>query len=115
MGVPFRIFMKKRKGFIFTDKKHSNRAIMDAILGVISLGSLGIMLFLSYQNGGQVGAGFGAGALLAALYSTIGLVLGLVTVQEKERYRLFPILGIFLNLAALVSIGLLVYAGGSLG
>ena len=63
---------------------------MAAILGVISLGSLGIMLFLSYQNGGQVGAGFGAGALLAALYSTIGLVLGLVTVQEKERYRLFP-------------------------
>ena len=59
--MPFRIFMKKRKGFIFTDKKHSNRAIMAAILGVISLGSLGIMLFLSYQNGGQVGAGFGAG------------------------------------------------------
>ncbi|MCI9338299.1 MAG: hypothetical protein HFH93_12325 [Lachnospiraceae bacterium] len=112
--MPFRIFMKKRKGFIFTDKKHSNRAVMAAILGVISLGSLGAMVFLSYRNGGKVGAGFGAGALLAALYSTVGLILGLLTVQEKERYRLFPILGIILNLAALVSIGLIVYAGGSL-
>lgn len=112
--MPFRIFMKKRKGFIFTDKKHSNRAAMAAILGIISLGSLGIMIYLSYRNGGKVGAGFGAGALLAALYSTIGLILGLVTVQEKECYRLFPVLGIVLNLAALVGIGLIVYAGGSL-
>jgi len=38
--------MKKRKGFIFTDKKHSNRAVMAAVLGAISLASLGIMVFL---------------------------------------------------------------------
>lgn len=88
---------------------------MAAILGIISLSSMGVMVFLSYQNGGKVGAGFGAGALLAALYSTIGLILGLVTVQEKERYRLFPVLGIILNLAALAGIGLIVYAGGSMG
>lgn len=106
--------MKKRKGFIFTDKKHSNRAVMATILGVISLGSLGLMVFLSYRNEGNVGAGFGVGALLAVLYSTIGLILGLVTIQEKEYYRFFPALGILLNLAALVSIGLIVYAGGSL-
>lgn len=112
--MPFRLFMKKRKGIIFTDKKHSNRAVMATILGVISLGALGLMVFLSYQKGGKVGAGFGVGALLAALYSTIGLILGLVTIQEKERYRLFPLLGIVLNLAALVSIGLIVYVGGSL-
>ncbi len=112
--MPFRVFMKKRKGFIFTDKKHSNRAVMAAILGVISLASLGLMVFLSYRSGGQVGPGFGVGALLAALYSTIGLILGLVTVQEKEYYRLFPMLGIVLNLLALVGIGLIVYAGGSL-
>ncbi len=106
--------MKKRKGFIFTDKKHSNRAVMAAVLGTISLASLGVMIFLSYRNGGKVGAGFGAGALLAAVYSTIGLILGLVTVQEKEYFRLFPVLGIVLNLLALASLGLIIYAGGSL-
>ena len=88
--------MKKRKGFIFTDKKHSNRAVMAAVLGAISLASLGIMVFLS------------------ALYSTVGLILGLVTLQEKEYFRLFPVLGIVLNLLALLSVGLIIYAGGSL-
>ena len=61
-----------------------------------------------------MGAGFGVGALLAALYSTVGLILGLVTLQEKEYFRLFPVLGIVLNLLALVSVGLIIYAGGSL-
>lgn len=106
--------MKKKKSFIFTDKKHSNRAIMATILGVISLSGLSAMVFLSYRSGGQVGAGFGVGALLAAVYSTVGLVLSLIAAQEKERYRLFPVLGILLNLAALAGVGLIVYVGGSL-
>lgn len=113
--VPFRVFMKKRKGFIFTDKKHSNQGIMATILGVISLASLGTMVFLSYRNAGVVGTGYGAAALLAALYSTIGLVLGLTAIQKKEYYRIFPVLGILLNLVALAGIGLLLYVGGSMG
>ena len=107
--------MKKRKGFIFTDKKHSNRAIMATILGIISLASLGAMVFLSYRNAGEVGTGFGAAALLAALYSTVGLVLGLAAIQRKEYYRIFPVLGILLNLAALAGIGLILYVGGGTG
>lgn len=107
--------MKKRKGFIFTYKKHSNRAIMATILGIISLASLGAMVFLSYRNAGEVGTGYGAAALLAALYSTVGLVLGLAAIQKKEYYRIFPVLGILLNLAALAGIGLILYVGGGPG
>lgn len=106
--------MKKRKGFIFTNKKNSNRAVMASILGVISLASLGAMVFLSYQKGGEVGAGYGVGTLLAGIYSTTGLVLGLLTIQKKEYYRLFPVLGIVLNLVALVCVGLILYMGGYL-
>ncbi len=106
--------MKKRKGIIFTDKKHSNRAIMATILGIISLASLGTMVFLSYRQEGNVHSGYGAAALLAALYSTVGLVLGLAAIQRKEYYRVFPVLGILLNLAALVGIGLILYLGSSL-
>ena len=106
--------MKKRKGIIFTDKKHSNRAIMATILGIISLASLGTMVFLSYRQEGNVRSGYGAAALLAALYSTVGLVLGLAAIQRKEYYRVFPVLGILLNRAALVGIGLILYLGSSL-
>ena len=42
-GVPFRLNMGKRRGYIFTDKKGSNRAWMAVILGIISLVSLGIV------------------------------------------------------------------------
>ena len=53
-----------------------------------------------------------AGALL--LEVVLGLVLGLAAIQRKEYYRVFPVLGILLNLAALVGIGLILYLGSSL-
>ena len=45
------------------------------------------------------------------LFSVTGLVLGIVTAMEKDRYRLFPSLGIVCNLLALLGIGFVVYAG----
>ena len=43
---PFRVKgMKKRRNYIFTNKKHSDKAIMSTILGIISTASLGIVIF----------------------------------------------------------------------
>ena len=114
-SAPFRIYMKKRKGYVFTDKKNSNRAVMATILGVISLVSLGVVVFFSYRSGGEAKAGYGVTALLAAAYSLTGLVLGFITVQDKNYFRLFPVLGLVLNGAALAGIGLILYLGGNLG
>ncbi len=68
--------MKKRKGYIFTNKRNSKRAEMAVILGVISLVSLGAAVYLSYQSGGIAMAGYGFTGLLAALFSLTGLGLG---------------------------------------
>ena len=106
--------MKKRKNFIFTNKRNSNRAVMSAILGLISLVSLGIVMFFAYRNKGEVRFNHGVAALLATVYSMTGLILGIVTVQNKEYNKLFPVLGILLNMAALVGIGLILYVGGNL-
>jgi len=38
---------------------------------------------------------------LATIFSVVGLILGILTAQEKEMFQLFPILGILLNLIAL--------------
>ncbi|MCI9144424.1 MAG: hypothetical protein HFH87_17695, partial [Lachnospiraceae bacterium] len=43
------------------------------------------------------------------------LVLGFVTLQDKNYFRFFPVLGIVLNGAALAGIGLILYLGGNLG
>lgn len=111
---PFRVFMKKRKGYIFTDKRHSDRAVMSLILGILSLVSLGIVIFLSGRNGGEAATGFGFTGVLAFLFSLAGEILGLITVQDKGYYRLFPVLGTVVNFFALVCVVLILYAGAIL-
>lgn len=106
--------MKKKKGYLFTDKKNSNRAVMATILGIISLVSLAVVVFFSYRSGGVAKTGYGVTAFLAGIYSLTGFVLGLVTIQDKNYFRLFPVLGILLNGAALAGIGLILYMGGNL-
>ncbi len=114
-GVPFGVNMGKRKGFIFTDKRNSNRALMAVILGIISLASLGIVIYASCQSGGAAKTGYGFTGLLALIYSLIGLVLGIKTAVKEEYFRIIPMLGIVLNAAALGAIGLILYMGGYLG
>ena len=103
--------MAKRKGFIFTNKKHSDKAIMGSILGIISIASLIIVIFLSYQKQGDAPAGYGLTGLLATIFSVIGLVLGVVTARVRDTYPVFPWLAITLNGVALAAIGFLLYAG----
>lgn len=106
--------MKKRKGYIFTNKKHSNRAVMAVALGIISLASLGTTVFLSYRGQGVFRAKYGVIALLSAVYSLAGLALGIVTVLDKNYYRLFPVLGVVLNTVTLAGISLILYMGANL-
>lgn len=83
------------------------------ILGVISLVSLGAAVYLSYQSGGIAMAGYGFTGLLAALFSLTGLGLGIVTAQNKNYFRIFPVLGILLNLLSLAAVALILYAGAN--
>ena len=49
----------RKKNYIFTNKKHSDKAIMSTILGIISLISMGIVTYLSYRGGGVMHGGYG--------------------------------------------------------
>ncbi len=96
----------KRKNYIFTNRKHSLRAVMSTVLGLISNVSLGIVLYMTYLSGGNAPLSYGLTGLLAALYSTVGLILGMLTLREKDTFKMFPLLGTLLNLAAL---GILIF------
>lgn len=104
----------RKKNYIFTNKKHSDKAIMSTILGVISLVSIGIVIYLSYRGGGVMHGGYGVTGLLATIYSLIGLILGIVTIRDKDIYRIFPVLGTVFNFAALAGISFLLYLGNRL-
>ncbi len=103
--------MARRKNFIFTNKKHSDKAIMGMILGIISLASMIAVIFLSYSKGGEVPASYGFTGVLATVFSLIGLVLGVTTLREKDVFLFFPLMGTISNAVALVMIGVLLYAG----
>ena len=101
----------RKKNYIFTNKRHSDKAIMSTILGIISLVSLGIVVYLSYTQGGVMHGGYGVTGFLATVYSLVGLVLGIFTLRDKNVYRVFPLLGTILNIAALAGISFLLYFG----
>lgn len=98
----------KRKNYIFTNRRHSKRAIMATILGIISNSSLVIVIYLSYLSGGAVPLSYGLTGLLAAVFSMTGLILGVVAVRDKDIFKFFPVVGTLLNLAALGILVLLV-------
>lgn len=87
---------------------------MSTILGIISVASLGIVVYLTYLQGGEATVGYGVTGLLATIFSIVGLGLGIVTVRDKSYYRLFPWLGVVLNLVVLGSISLILYLGSLL-
>ena len=103
--------MAHRQNYIFTNKRHSNRAIMAAILGEISNLSLAAVIYLTYAQKGEAKPGYGFTGLLVAIFSMTGLVLGIVTVMQKDRYKFFPWTAIVLNTIAMLGIGFVVYAG----
>ena len=85
---------------------------MSTILGGISLVSLGIVTYLSYSQGGVMHGGYGVTGVLATIYSLIGL--GILTLREKDIYRIFPVLGTILNVVALGGVSFLLYLGSRL-
>ncbi len=87
---------------------------MSAILGTISLAALGTVVFLSYRSGGVEVVKYGFTGALATVFALVGMVLGVLTVCDKGYYKIFPVLGILLNLAALGCVSLILYAGANL-
>lgn len=84
---------------------------MAVILGVISLVSLGAAVFMVFRNGNGAAQRYGAVGILAAVYSAVGLALGIVTAVRPDYYKLFPVLAILLNGAALAAVALILYMG----
>ncbi len=103
--------MLRIKGYIFTNKEYSRKGIMSTILGVLSCVTMSVAIFLSYQNGGESSPRYGAASLLAAVFMLIGMILGVYSTTEKEKFKLFSVLGIIVNVLAFGMLSLILYAG----
>ena len=97
--------------YIFTSKKESKKGIMSAVLGIIALVSLFFAVYETFRNQGQALVKYGVAALFALLFALAGIVLGIMSKMEEDRFYLFSYLGIILNLLAIAGIGFIIYAG----
>lgn len=103
--------MKRRGGYIFTNKRNSDRAILSTVLGVIAVMSLLAVIYLTYVQRGEAARSYGLTGLLAMIMSLVGLVLAILSVLDRDCYKLFPVLGLVFNGLALAGVGLVIYAG----
>lgn len=103
--------MARIKGYIFTNKKHTEKGIMSTILGVLSIITLGTAIYLSYLNKGAASARYGAAALLAVIFMIAGIILGVWSTTEREKFRLFTVLGIIVNGLAFGMLSIILCAG----
>ncbi|MBR5969798.1 MAG: hypothetical protein IK016_05550 [Lachnospiraceae bacterium] len=102
---------RRRGRFIFTDKKHPWRGIFSVVISVMSFSAVILAVVLTVRGTGGASASAAAGILLALIYAIAGLILGILSRLEREVYLLFPRLGIFLNAAAIVCIGGILFLG----
>ena len=84
---------------------------MSTILGVISLVTLVYTVIMSYLRAGDIPRQYGAAALLVMIFAFVGIILGVVSKTEKDKFYLFAYLGIALNVLALAVISVILYAG----
>ncbi len=105
--------MFHRPGYIFTDKKNPQRGIMSAILGAISVASVCLAVYLTYQNKGVAPAQYGSVILLSLIFAVTGMVLGILAMLEKDIFRIFPVTGIILNSMTIIAGGFILYLGVS--
>ncbi len=103
--------MLRKKGYIFTNKQHTEKGIMSTILGILSNITMGTAIYLSYINKGAASARYGAAVVLAVAFMTIGMILGLWSTTEKEKFKLFIVLGIVVNTLAFGVLSIILYAG----
>lgn len=103
--------MGKKNGYIFTNKEHTRKGIMATILGIISIATLIYTVLMSYRQDGNVPRQYGAAAMLVMVFAFAGIILGVISRMERDKYYLFSYLGIALNVLVLAAISIILYAG----
>lgn len=89
--------MARKRMYSFAEKRHSQRGLVSTILGGISLVIFVVLAYLAYYLDGQGGAYMGAIGLTGAVFSLMGVILGLISFGEQDTLFLFSKIGSILS------------------
>lgn len=82
---------------MFTNKHHSTGGIISIVIGSVSLILLCTGIYLSYRERGNAGSYVGLIGALVFIFSAFGLVKGLLSFREKERFYICSVIGSIIN------------------
>lgn len=88
-----RAMKTEKHGYKFTNKNNSRGGIIATVLGVIAIILLCIGIYISYANKGDAGIQVGMLGALSFIISGIGLINGLLSFKEKDRFYIFSFVG----------------------
>lgn len=94
--------MARKGSYKFTDKTHAVKGMISTILGISSILIFVILVYISYRNKGNAGVYLGVFGIAGMGLSLEGLVLGIMSFQEKEVYYLFSKIGTIMNSVLLI-------------
>ena len=102
--------MSKHK-YKFTNKKHSIGGIVSTLMAIIAIALLIIAVMFSFKAAGNGGEEVGTMALLSAVFSVVGLITGLLSYREYDRYYTFSLIGSLLNGIVTILLIMLLFVG----
>lgn len=89
---------KRKKGYKFTEKKHSKRGIAATVTAVLLLSVYVTFLVLSFRGAGSLSVYYGSAGVFAMLLSFAGVVFAAGSMREENSFQFFPRLGLFLSM-----------------
>lgn len=84
MGRPVKIH--KKKSFMFTTKHNSFQAVLGIVIAVMTIAIMITMVIYSFEVAGNVDVKFGGIGFFIALLNVVGLVSGIVGLNERDAF-----------------------------
>ncbi len=100
-----------KRRYLFTSNSRSDKGIIASVCGLISFISFSVTLYLVLKAGGNTGHRLGAVGFVACLFAVAGIILGIISLIEKDTFRFFPRFGLIVSIISLLAWGGIVYAG----
>ncbi len=102
--------MSKRK-YKFTNKRHSVGGVLSSLMALAAVVLIIIAVIISFKAEGYGGEEVGTLSLMALVFSASGLVLGLLSYRETDRYYSFSFAGSLVSGIVTVLLVMLFFTG----
>ncbi len=90
-----------KHNYIYTNKTHSQKAVMSFVFGMLALATILLALYFAFLAGGAARPRDAAAGLLSFVFSLIGMALGIMARLEEDKYYVFAYAGMFCSFAVL--------------